>query len=200
MEQTFASMFHPGRENEIRLGRVVGGAFRPGLVMLPFGRLYRHLKEGHPEKMKHIHTVDFIKGKQRLSIDRRGEETLVVKTAKGKETFQGAGGPFDVRLSSNEEAVCPVDSALRSHMTEAPDLVREKDRAVFAFDGFEIHVTVVNLMRFSTLPKGDSEIEKTSYEVEIEVKDKESIDEAVGWLHRLQQIVEPKSQATYRHL
>lgn len=180
---TTRDLFGQGNEVEIRLGRVVGGNFVSSLTFLTFAKIYTTLKGKYPESITYHHQFDYIKGNHRLSVFSRGEETLLKKHRRAKHDFQGKGLPFDVRASACQEEIFSVTADLRASATGNPDMVREKDRATFSLDGFHIDATVAKTHRHKEgRVQGDEEVPDVTYEIEIEIENKEATEEALSML------------------
>lgn len=180
--QTVHELFPQGNEVEIRFGRIVGGQFSSSLTFLQFAKIYTNLKTKYPDRMKHVHQMDYLKGNHRLSVTSDGKETLIKKSKRVKQDFQAKGLAFDVRVSACTEESFPVSADLRASAMGSPDMVREKDRATFLMDDFAIDVTVVNVHHAKGVVKGDEEIPATTYEVEIEIFKDSAIEEAVSMI------------------
>jgi hypothetical protein len=78
-------------------------------------------------------------------------------------------------------------------------MVREKDRARFKMDGFFVDMTVTSNVFSKGVVSGDAELANIGYEVEIEMTDKRSIDEAAGYIMMfLKWIGEPATENHFR--
>ena len=190
--QATEALFPLGNETEIRFGRIICGSFSAGLSFLQFAKLLEHIKAEH--EPEHIYQMDFVKDKRRLSVHFENQvvakEEYISKGKRNKQDFQGAGLPVDIRVCSMTETMIPFSDAVRHEMRDSPDLIREKDRARFHFDGFQIDMTVVNTTKGKAkAPEGDKETPSTTFEVEIEIQNKDSIDEAVSWVTRIIKIL-----------
>lgn len=171
-----------GNEIEFRLGRIIGGSFVAGLTSLQFAKILVKMRSKYGDKMDLIHQVDHIKGNHRLSVFGNGKEALISKSKRVKHDYQGKGLAFDVRVSATTEEVFPICADLRVPILESPDMVREKDRARFKMDGFFVDMTVTSNVFSKGVVSGDTELPNIGYEVEVEITDKRSIDEAAGYI------------------
>ena len=180
--QATNELFPLGNETEIRLGRIINGSFSAGVPFLQFAKTLQFLKSLSDPVM--IHQVDVIKGNRRLSVESSGREVYIQKGRRTTRDFYGSGLPTDVRVCSMTETMIPFSDAVRHEMRTDLDLVREKDRARFLFDHFQIDLTVVNT-KASKPVFGDQESPRTTYEIELEIHDRDGIDEAVLWMIKL---------------
>lgn len=183
------TMYEDGKEFEMRIGRIVGGRFCPGLSFLTFAKLYTTTKNKYSARVSQSHMIDYIKGRDRLTVYDDGTEALISKKDRVTRDFQGKGITFDVRLSSCLEEPYGIVNDIRVSHMDNPDMVREKDRATVSFDGFHIDFTVVTLLHTKQVFSGDQEKESVTYEVEIEVESKEALEEAQTHLYSFMKLL-----------
>ena len=181
----------PTQEVEIRLGKIRGKHFKPGVPLRQFGEILEYMQTKHESK-KHTNTVDFSKGAYRFTVQGT-QETMIQKKRLRNEEFYGANGPFDVRVSLSSEESEPFLEETKRDIISEPSMVREKDRMSYLFEGFQIDLTVatVHVDRNFRAADIDEENTKVHYEVEIEITDPLKVNDALAWVYTFNNLLEP---------
>lgn len=203
VSQTINQFLHrrgPHDEVEIRLGKQRINHFCSGVHFRHFAKCLEHMQETYPHGKK-TNTVDYQKGRTRLTV-RSGKETCIEKRRVEVNTFQGMCGPFDIRVALSTETPRALGYEEKVELTTCPDMIREKDRITYDFDGFQIDMTVAivhvdNKFKASDLDKEEADV---TYEIEIEIRDSAKTREAFQWVYTLSNIIERSAEPNFIEL
>ena len=148
-----------GLELEAKFGRFTRNGFESSLDKQTFIRVKQYFdKNSKPIVSK---TTDHVMGRVRKTIDEDGEISWMTKERLWNEDLYD----YNIRYSMSKEI---KSNPITSHF--APDLIREKFRSSYLVFNNTVRIDITTVDTFAKNEK------KTTYEVEIELIDKKSLD------------------------